>query len=403
MALGLIVEYNPFHYGHLYHLNKSKKTTQNKDVIVVMSGNFVQRGLPAIFDKYTRTKMALLNGADIVIELPTLYSTSSAEFFAKESINILNQTGIVNAVSFGSECGSIQDMKKVSSFLLSEKNNKNTEYANILNKYLKEGLSYPDARNKACSHFISNDNILKSPNNILGIEYLKALEHFSSKIEPYTITRIKSDYNSEEIEGVITSATSIRNELFNNNYNNILQSVPTTSLDLIKSSSKISNYDNLSDIFHYILKTKNIDEIKNILDITEGLENRIISQADNNYLLSDIIKNVKTKRYTLTKIQRAILHILLNIDKDYFDYYNNLNGVQYIRVLGFKKDKSHILKDLSEKSTLPVILNLKNAKSILSDDALAMLNDEIKFTDIYNLTINKHIKNYEYKMPLVIL
>ncbi len=401
MALGLITEYNPFHYGHLYHLNKSKKITESKDTIVVMSGNFVQRGETAIFDKYTRTQMAISSGVDMVIELPTLYSTSSAEFFARESINILQQSGVVDSVSFGSECGNINELQKISSFFVNEKLGLNKEYKKILKMYLKEGITYPSARNKAFAHFFDNNEILLSPNNILAIEYLKAIEELSSSIKAFTINRIKSDYNSKDIEGIITSATSIRNELSKSNYKDIKNSMPTDNFDLIKNIN-YSDYNKLSSIFHYMIKTKSTDELSNILDVTEGLENRIINTTNENFLLSDIIKNTKTKRFTLTKIQRAILHIILNITKDYFNYYNTLGGVQYIRVLGFNKNKSYLLKELSKKSSLPVITNLKNAKSLLNTNSYNLLLDEIKYTDIYNLTNNIYKKNYEFNQPLII-
>ncbi len=400
MTLGLITEYNPFHYGHLYHLNKSKKITENKDTVIVMSGNFVQRGEPAIFDKYTRTKMAIDNGADMVIELPTIYSTSSAEFFARESINLLNQSGIVNAISFGSECGKTDELKKISSFFVQEKKGLQPEYKTILNNFLKEGINYPTARNKAYNYLFGENNFLSSPNNILGIEYLKAIEELSSSIIPYTIDRIKSNYNSEKIEGTITSATSIRKELIKGNYENLKNNMPTNNFELIKNIP-YSNYDNLSSIFHFILKTKTKEEISNILDISEGLENRILNISDNTFLLSDIFKNTKTKRFTLTRIQRAILHIILNINKDYFNYYNNIGGVQYVRVLGFNKNKPHLLKELTKKSSLPVITNLKNANSILNNDAYRLLLDEIKYTDIYNLTRNEYKKNYELSKSLI--
>ncbi len=399
MALGLITEYNPFHFGHLYHLKKSKKITGSQDTIVVMSGNFTQRGEVAIFDKYLRTKMALQNGADIVIELPTLYSTSSAEFFARESINILNKSGIVDCVCFGSESGNIEKLKKVSSFFVNEKKGLNTEYKIILNKYLKDGLSYPTARNKSYKHFFEDDIILNSPNNILGIEYLKAIEEQNSPIKAFTIDRIKSNYNSKKIEGVITSATSIRNALHNSNMENLSRCMPNQSL--IKDTP-FAQYNKLSPIFHYIINKSSNSEISSILDVTEGLENRIVNISNDNYLLSDIIKEVKSKRFTLTKIQRAILHIILNIKKDYFKYYNNLGGVPYIRVLGFNKNKDYLLKNLIKKSELPVVTNLKKAHSLLNDDAYNLLIREVQNTDIYNLTIDKYKKNYEFSQPLVI-
>ena len=396
--LGIITEYNPFHSGHKIHIEKSKEKTNSKNCIVVMSGNFTQRGEPAIFDKYIRTKMALLNGADIVLELPLCFATASAELFSLGAVDILNKTGIVKNICFGSEEGNIDNFLEVANIL----SNEPTLFKKNLNKFLDEGLSFPKARLKSLELFLDkNLSFLKEPNNILSIEYLKAINRLNSKILVDTIKREKTSFHSNEIYEDLASATAIRNALLNGNYKNIENVVPNNCISIIKNNIKnIHKIDDYIDILKYILKIKNVEEIKNISDITEGIENKIIENIDSK-TITELISRTKSKRYTYTKLQRAILHIILDIKKD--DIYHltrNLNP--YIRVLGFRKSSSSILKDLMENSHVPVITNLKNASKILDKIGLYFLEKEILSTDIYYISENRK-NNMEYKIPLVIL
>ncbi len=408
-TLGIVTEYNPFHNGHLTHINKSKILTKSKHTIVVMSGNFVQRGEPAIIDKYLRTKMALLNGADLVVELPVYYATSSAEYFALAAVSLLNATGIVDNICFGSELGDLSELKIIAEIL----SNENDEYKNVLKQELSEGVSYPVARDNALNKILkTNSNILNNPNNILSIEYLKALIKTNSSIKPYTIRREDSGYHSKELTGRLSSATAIRQGIINKDYDKIKRVMPEDCFNLIidevNNGSIPYTLNNLSSIFQYIIKTISIKDLQGILDVTEGLQNRIVRLSSNNYNINDIITQIKTKRYTFTKIQRAILHIILGIKKDDFDFFNNRGGVQYIRCLGFKKESQFLLKKMEEKASLPIITNLKSAEKKLNSTAIKMLEKEIKTTDIYYLAKNniKHsvyCKNYEYIVPLVII
>lgn len=397
--LGLITEYNPFHNGHKLHIEKSKEITNSKNCIVVMSGNFVQRGEPAIFDKYLRTKMALLNGADLVIELPLIFATSSAELFALGSVDLLDKTGIVTDICFGSESGNLKDFLQVSNIL----SNEPPLFKKLLLKELNSGISFPKARANALKNMISIDlDFLNSPNNILSIEYLKALNALNSNISPNTIKREKSQFHSTTIQGNIASATALRKAFLHNNVNDIKSCIPKNCFSLIEkylpyNPPSINEY---SQILSYILRTKSIDDIKNIADINEGIENKIIDNIDKNSI-SCLLESIKSKRYTYSRLQRALLHILLNItNKEQLFLKKNLN--QYIRILGFKKSSSYILKALKENSKIPIITNLKNANSILNQNSMYYLNKEIKSSDIYYLNQNKKL-NQEYKEPLVII
>lgn len=405
--VGLIAEYNPFHNGHLYHIKKAKEVTGSDFVIVVMSGNYVQRGEPAFCDKYLRTSMAILNGASLVIEIPVMYATSSAEYFAFAAVSLLEKTGIVNSICFGSECGDIEVLKNISNILVEEP----PLYKNILKKHLDEGMSFPNARALAISHFSSiNADILNNPNNILGIEYLKSLKILNSKMKAFTIERQISSYNSISIENEISSATAIRHFSSKNDFDSILKTMPKNAFDIFINSIEKNDapvlYNNFSHIFHYIIKLCENKQLKDILDITEGLENRIVSSSEKKFLISDIVYLIKTKRYTYTKIQRAILHILLDIKKNDFDIFNKNGGPQYLRVLGFDKECEFLLKDITQKASLPLVLNLKYAKNNLSKLQLSMLEKELKSTDLYYLGLSDNktrVKNIEYTKPLVII
>lgn len=396
--VGLITEYNPFHNGHLLHINRSKEITNSKYCIVVMSGNFVQRGEPALFDKYLRTKMALLNGADIVIELPVTFSTSSAEFFALGGVDLLDKTGIVKKICFGTEKGDFKELSNVSEILAEEPEN----FKKILKEELKRGISFPKARENAISKLINLDlEILKLPNNILALEYLKALKTLKSDIIPFTIKREYAHFNSKEISGNIASATAIRNAIFKNDMKSVEKCVPKNIFELINSAQfKIPDFNDYTSILKYLLTTKNIDKLSEILDITEGLENRILQNTDK-CLITDIIDAVKSKRYTYSKIKRAILHLILDIKKeDYYFLKHNLNP--YIRILGFKRDSSNLLSKLIENAKIPVITNIKKADKILDQTGMYFLKKEVCTTDLYYLNYNKKA-NMEYREPLVII
>lgn len=397
--LGIITEYNPFHNGHKLHIEKSKKETNSNYCIVVMSGNFSQRGEPTLFDKYLRTKMALLNGADIVLELPLTFATASAELFALGAVDILDKTGIVTNICFGSENGNIDNFLEVANIL----SNEPLEFKQNLTHFLNEGLSFPKARINALEKTLNkNIDFLNEPNNILSIEYLKAINKLNSKIIPKTIKREKANFHSNKINGNIASATAIRYAFFNSEYNNVKKVVPKNCFDLIEDMSPFNTptLDDYTNILKYILKTSNIENIKNIADITEGIENKILENV-NSMSITNLIENIKSKRYPYTKLQRAILHIILNITKNDQQYLKeNLNP--YIRVLGFKKESSYLLKDLTENAKVPIITNLKNAKKQLDNKGIYYLNKEIKSTDIYYLFQNKN-NNEEYRQPLVIV
>lgn len=386
MNTAIIAEYNPFHKGHKYHIGQTRKITGCDNIIAVMSGNFVQRGEPAFTDKMTRTRCALLNGVDMVVELPVEYATSSADIFAQGAVDIIKAMGIAHSISFGSEAGNTEVFAKLMDILHEEPKG----YKYELKYYLDQGLSYPLARQHALSAFLAipfeNLDFLSLPNNILALEYMLALR--GSDIVPFTVERKTSQYNSTMLTGEISSSTAIKHAIEKGNLSEAISSVPDNCADIISSITRLPSLDDYSDIFHYIIRTVSAKELSETADITEGIENRIISEAAGDKL-SIIAEKVKTKRYTHSKIQRGLLHIILGITKE-----QQATPPSYIRVLGVRKDKIQLLSELTEKAALPVITNVKDSEKLLAN--------EIRATDIYNIPLGIP-KGMEYREGMVIL
>lgn len=381
MATGIIAEYNPFHKGHKYHIEKTAEKT-NEDIVALISGNFVQRGEPAMLEKHIRTKMALLNGVSMVLELPVEYATGAADVFAMGAAYILEKSGIINFLSFGSEAGTTSALEKTAIIL----NNEPPKFKTLMKDSLDKGYSYPLARNKALEAYLNKKiDFLNKPNNILGLEYIRALKNLNSKIKPVTIERIISDYNSSRLSGEISSASAIRTAILNKDYS-ALSSIPQNITDLINCDD-LPTLNDFTQILMYILRTQSSQTISQYADVTEGLENRITNTDFTS--INELIDKIKTKRYTYSKLRKAILHIILGVTKEM-----QSSPPRYIRVLGIRSDKEYLLKSLFKKSQLPVIVNVKANENLLST--------EIRTTDIYNIPLNKK-SGLEYTTPLVIV
>ena len=404
--LAIVAEYNPFHNGHLYHLQKSKKIINPDYSICIMSGNFCERGDTSIIDKWSKTEVALKCGFDMVIELPTLYSISSAENFAEGALKILDVFGDDVTLSFGSECGDIITLNHVSDVL----SNEPEEFKTILSHELSKGLSYPKARENALLLYLNDvrkyANILSSPNNILGIEYLKAIKRLNSKVKPFTIQRIDSGYNSMKIKDRLASATAIR-ELINNN-KNIKKLVPSPSYNMIINNLKKGKLVNDISVFEkeiiYTLRKMSIAEIANLKDVSEGLENSIKQAANSCNNLEDLINLVKSKRYTRSRIQRILLYSILNITKK--DIQNSYKVKPYVRVLGVSSRGKHLLPYISDpKSKQPVITSVKKFMEENNNRNLKeMLNKDILATNMYTLGYKRDSKaNLDYTKKLIII
>ncbi len=390
---GLITEYNPFHNGHKYHLVNAQKDTKCDGTICIMSGNFMQRGTPALIDKWNRTLIALSNGIDLVIELPLVYAVSSAEHFAFGSISLLDQLNVVDNVYFGSEHGNIDLLCQIAQILVEEP----CQFVSILKENLSLGLPYHTCRSNALSSLlkISNiDQLLNSSNNILGIEYIKALKKLNSSIKPYTLKREGNCHNSTDFssDNFMASATSIRRSLKYHDLKQIENYVPSHTYKILQNL-KNSNYPFIfdEDIFKY-LKYNLImthPDLKKLPDVSEGLDNKILRDILKSNSLNEFIMNIKSKRYTYTRISRILTQSFLNLHK--FDLLKLTKmPAPYARILGFNYKGREILKEMKKKSSIPIITKLpKNnlpthlTLDIYGTKAYSLLNSSINPMDDY--------------------
>ncbi|MDF2841995.1 MAG: hypothetical protein K0R00_421 [Herbinix sp.] len=421
-VLGLITEYNPFHNGHKYHIEEAKRITNADYVIAVMSGNFVQRGAPAVINKYSRTAMALNNGIDLVLELPVCYSTASAEYFSHGAVDLLNKLGVVDAICFGSECGDIELIKEAADYLIQAP----ASFHTALQEALKEGMTYPAARTKAYLDTMQEvsaekkeaiTSLLLEPNNILGIEYVKALRRLNSSITPYTIKRLSAHYHddmlSENQETSISSATAIRRAIFEKdaavNYFELMeQSVPVdvyqTLLDSYDKGYPISEEDFAASIKYKLLVTGR-ESLPDYLDLTSDLSDRIKKLSPYPKEISELAQLIKTRNVTLTRINRALVHLLLEIKKKDFEEYNAEGYNRYARVLGLRRESSILLRNIKADTTIPIITKVSKAYEMLDELAMKMLKTDILATDLYNQIVFDKFKILlpnEYQRVIII-
>lgn len=395
-VVGFITEYNPFHFGHKYHLENSIKETNATHSLAIMSGSFLQRGEPSLVDKWTKAKMAVDNGVDLVLELPFVYSTQSAEYFAYGGVSLMDSLNIVNYISFGSEVGEIQPLSKIAEILGEEP----SFYKERLKYYLSLGLSFSVARSNSLDEYIRKEtldpehsykDILNRSNNILGIEYLKAINRLNSQIKPITIKRLGKDYNDKNTIGEFSSATGIRNKILSENLISAKNLIPSKSyywldyyLETYGSFNSLENYDL---IFQYLLRTCDKNTLAKILDIEDGLENRIISKGEIYYSINDLINSITTKRYPRTRIQRIFIHLLNDLHGETVKRLYKENP-PYARVLGANKKGLELLNKIKANSSIPIITKYSDYKKLSNELINEFLNYEEKATDIFFLGIS---------------
>ena len=388
-VLGIIGEYNPFHNGHLYHIAKSKQETGAQYVVCVISGNFVQRGDTSIINKWAKAKMALAGGADLVIELPTVYSISSAENFAEGAIKILNSLKIVDTISFGMEAEDVAILNNIANVLYTEPK----EYTTILAHELKKGNSFPKARENALMMYLNDikkyANVLSGSNNILGIEYLKALKRTKSHMMPVGIKRQKVLYNDEYMVDEFASATAIRKMLKTRQFDDMRKAMPKSSYRILGEELKQGHYvidlAKFEKEILYTLRKMSQEDISNLPDVSEGLDVSIKNAANSCNTLEELINIVKSKRFTQTRIQRILLYALLGIDKKQM---NTAKKVEpYIRVLGFNENGKKLISEIMRiNPKLPVITSVKKyMDTVVNKNLKEMLSRDIFATNIYTL------------------
>lgn len=391
-VLGIIAEYNPFHNGHLYHIKESIEQCGANYVVCVISGNFVQRGNTSIIDKWTKTKMALCNGADLVIELPTVYSTSSAENFAEGAIKILDSLGIVDTISFGMEAKDIATLNNIANVLYQEPK----EYVTMLNHELSKGISFPKARENALMMYLNDikryANVLTGANNILAIEYLKTLKKLKSQLMPIGVQRQKVLYHDEMIVDDFASATAIRKMIATRQFDDIRKVIPRTSYILLAQELKKGHYvldlSNFQKEILYILRKMTVQEIKELPDVTEGLENAIKNAADSCNNIIDLVNMIKSKRYTQTRIQRILVYALLGINKKMMEA--SKKTVPYTRILGYTEKGKRLISEIMQRN--PKLNLVTSVKKFLDENKSKNLKDMLQ-TDIY--ATNVYTLGYE--------
>ncbi len=377
MNYGIVAEFNPFHNGHKYLIDSVKD--ENNTVTVVMSESFVQRGECACVDISSRVKMALLNGADLVLSLPVPYATASAEKFALGGISVLSGLGCIDSLVFGSECGDAEILKKCAENLTSN------EFLPALEKRLDEGLSYPDARQKALADLYGEDfaNILSYPNDILGIEYVKAIKVLDSKMTFSPLKRKGVSHDSEAFNGGFSSASAIRKLMASGEA--FSEFIPENVFEIIEADVKNgkapADFKNLEKAILYKLRTMTEEDFRQLPDVSEGLEYRIVQAVKATTSLDGLLEKIKTKRYTHSRLRRIILCAFLGIKKD-----DVTLSVPYIRVLGFNEKGAKLLKEAKEKATLPIVTKSSDFKA-LSDEANRVFQLECLARDIFSLAL----------------
>ena len=406
---GLITEYNPFHNGHLFHLKKARETTGADYTAVVMSGSFVQRGAPAVFDKYSRTRAALLSGADLVFEMPAPFSTASAREFASYAVALFTALGAVDSICFGSECGEIEPILRAARLL----NEESESVKKRLQDFLKEGKTFPEARSSALAEEGAEEaKLLSSPNNILGVEYCQAVLRQRSPLSCFTIKREGNGYHDPSLDGVLGSALAVRQALQSGTDVQALRFLlPDPSFDSVCRSIPVF-LDDFSGLLNYRLLTE--QEPERYAEIRPELAARIKKLAPGFASFDQRIKELKSRQLTYTGVSRGLIHLILGIEQRQMDLFKEAGFAPYARILGFRKSAAPLLRRIKENSSIPVISKLAGAEKRLDPAGAAMLACEIQSSHLYqNVRCEKAasgafpgrtaVFQNEYTQPVLIL
>ena len=386
--IGLIAEYNPFHLGHLYQINKIKEIYPESIIIAIISTNFTQRGDISIINKWNKTKICLEHNIDLVLELPTLYATQSSDIFAYAALKILKEFKIDTLV-FGSESNNIDTMYKLADTQLNNQN-----YNELVKTYLDKGINYPTAMSKALKEL--TDVEIDKPNDLLGLSYIKEIIKNKYNITPISIQRT-NNYHQEKL--FLNNSSNQNNNLNNNIISaNLIRKLHQDNIDItphIPSSTYQYLYQNLSiDNAYNLLKYKiitNKNNLSNYLTVDEGIENRIIKYINKSNTWNELVMNIKTKRYTYNKINRMLIHILLDITKE------DNNKEIYLRILGFNQTGRNYLNKIKKDIQLPIYTNYK-------DNLSNVFDIEFRSTYVYSLITNDHnLINQEYQNKPIII
>lgn len=412
---GIVAEYNPFHNGHAYQIREARKITGADYCVAVISGDFVQRGEVSVFSKYLRTKMALLSGADLVLEIPSIFAVSSAEDFAAGSVALLDELGVVTHLCFGSETGESGNFMDAAKILAKEP----AAFSEKLKEGLQNGLTWPQARVQALNEFMPDGEIaplLDTPNNLLGVEYCKALIKRNSPITPVTVKRKGNGYHSEELDGETASASAIRKGIFTRDGDlsangsgdtAFLSQVPEEIRSLFQTELPLQAND-LSEMLNYRLLTLNRDHVpfSTFADVSKDLSDRLEHFLYEQESFEERIFQLKTRQYTYTRISRCLLHILLGITDEMILAGKAAGYAPYARILGFRKDKAALLGEIKKHARIPLVTKTADASRMLSGTAKMLFEQDLYASHVRQSLLaaktGQPVRN-EYTQPICII
>ena len=391
-VLGIIVEYNPFHNGHLYHIRSAKELVHPDYTVAVMSGSFTQRGEPAIIDKFSRAEIAVQHGVDLVLELPFVYATQDAGGFAFGSVGLLHRIGVVSDIVFGSESSDREFLVETARILHEQP----WRYQEILHVKLKKGLSFPNARKEALLEYVSEAGILdpervkniERSNDILGVEYVRSILRYGSSIEFHTIKRIGADYNEKDFKGKLSSATAIRKLIRDERWDLVKEAVPRRSYEVIRREISQGRgpvfWKDLDLAYMSRFRLMKREDFSRIHGFVEGLDARFEREVKRSKSLKDFIERLKTKRFTFTRLRRMMLHAFFDLAKDFMGRVNE-KGPQYARILAFNENGRKLLKVMKKRSKIPLISTPSLHKKILEDLKDGLEVDEELYLRMFEL------------------
>ena len=423
-TIGIIAEYNPFHNGHAYQIQKIRELTNADYIVIAMSGDFVQRGAPAILDKYARTRMALSCGADLVVELPVLWAVSSAESFAMAGVTLFDRMGCVDGICFGAETDCLPALSAVADVLANEPQ----AYRSTLIDSLKQGLTFPQARlaalakTEVCS-LPQEDlaRILEQPNNILAIEYLKALKRRKSHMVPLLLKREGAGYHDTALSRSVTgsvsdracaSATAIRNllltDIMSDHVCDLNRARPAEAFSVLEDycrSYPLLDTDDFSTLLSYRLLLEAPCGLERFLDVNRDISNRLLKNRCSFLSFSQVCELNKSRDITYSRMSRILLHILLGLTSEDAARGKELDYIPYLRLLGFRKSSSALLSELKRRADIPIISKLADAGDLLDQEALLLLHQDIMAAELYEQVIahQKKVPRSEYTREIVVL
>ena len=399
-STGIIAEFNPFHNGHLYHMEQSRERTGSDYLIIIISGDFTQRGLPAVYRKYMRVRSALLSGADLVLEMPVFGSVAPAADFADCGVSMLTASGAADVLSFGSECGNLQALEHQAALLSSETESQ----SQAVKAALRSGMSWPKARAMA---YESLGGISGLPNDILGIEYLRALKKYSSSMTALTVSRTDPGYHSAQRNGSFASAYAIRRAIAADDQE-FLQAVlpPSHFTSLKEEPCPAVSADDFSLLYHHRLLAMTKEDLAQTASMPADLANKLDGERLTFGRTTELIGRVKDRQYTYTRVSRCLTNAMLGITKEDQEFFKELNSAPWLRILGFRKSASPLLSKMKKQSSVPIITKTADARNLLSKTSLRLFEKHLQASEVYRLICEaktgQSMKNEYTRSPIIL-